>query len=249
MLLVLLKKAWLLLLCAAAGFILLFMLAKFVLPRQYTSSVSMYVNNNTDKTPITNAVNINDINASQKLVNTYIVILQDDEVLLDIAQQLTESYGIEALGRMLPLTQIGGEEVLEPRTLRKIIRMSAVNNTEVLKIEAETKDAALSADICNRMTQIAPEMLQRVVKAGSVEVIGSAKAERKPSFPSVPLFSIAGLFAGFVISAAAVLLQYVMDNTVKNEEEFKKRYNIPVLGEIPDFKSEPKGGYYKSYGA
>ena len=64
-----------------AGFLILLMVSLFMLPRKYTSSVSLYVNNLTSVS-LTGDVNINDINASQKLVDTYIVILQDDDVLL-----------------------------------------------------------------------------------------------------------------------------------------------------------------------
>lgn len=58
----------------------------------YTSKVSMYVNNNKER--VEPLININDINASQKLVATYIEILKSDVVLSKVINQLELSYTI-----------------------------------------------------------------------------------------------------------------------------------------------------------
>ena len=73
--------------------------------------------------------------------------------------------------------------------------MAAVNNTEVLKITATTKNAALSAELCNIMADVAPEVLIRVVGAGSVEKIGDAKIYEAAVSPSVTKNTAIG-FAG-----------------------------------------------------
>lgn len=197
-----------------AGFLILLMVSLFMLPRKYTSSVSLYVNNLTSVS-LTGDVNINDINASQKLVDTYIVILQDDDVLQQVADQLST-----------PMTV--GE-------LSGAISMQSVNQTEVLQISAETVSPELSAEICNTLAEIAPSVLQRVVKAGSVEVIGSAKAPRHASSPNVKLNSLLGALIGLALSVGASIVIYLLDNTVKGEEDLKARLDVPVLGEIPSF--------------
>lgn len=214
------------------GMVLAFVISFFVLTPKYTSSVSMYVNNSTEMVAA-NAVNINDINAAQKLVNTYIVILQDDEVMEQVAALIHEEYS---------------DSDYTAETLRKIVKMTSVNNTEVLNIEATTPDPELSAALCNLITEVAPDVLQRVVKAGSVEVIGTAKPAEKPSSPNIPLNTAVGLLLGIVVSVFLVLFLHMLDNTVKSEEELKKRYDIPVLGEVPDF-TIPLKGEYKSYGS
>lgn len=199
-----------------AGFLILLMVSLFMLPRKYTSSVSLYVNNLTSVS-LTGDVNINDLNASQKLVDTYIVILQDDEVLQQVADQLSTPMTVSELS--------------------DAISMQSVNQTEVLQISAETVDKELSADICNTLAEIAPSVLQRVVKAGSVEVIGSAKPAQSPSSPNVKLNSLLGALIGLALSVGASIVIYLLDNTVKGEEDLKARLDIPVLGEIPSFEN------------
>lgn len=239
LLLVLLRNLKWIFLCMVLGGAGAYCATWLLVTPEYSSSVSLYVNNN-NQGEIAAAMNINDINASQKLVNTYIVILQDDEVMERVAGRLTEEFDRSSLENSLSL---------EPKELRKVIRMSAVNNTEVLRIEAQTPNAALSARICTLMTEIAPEILQRVVKAGSVEVIGEARAAESPSYPNFRVNCALGAFAGLLLSAVLILLNSVMDNSIKDEEDLKNRFDVPVLGEIPDFEtSSNKEGAYEEYG-
>lgn len=182
-------------------------------------------------------MNLNDIDASQKLVRTYIVILQDDESLETASRRLRAEFTASELNQWL-----GGREgasTAKPEALRRVLRMSAVEDTEVLRIEARTGSPLLSARICSVMAEIAPEMLLRVVKAGSVEMIGEAKPDYKPSAPDILLNSIIGTLLGAALSCAGVLLHSVLDRSVKGADELKRLYNIPVLGEIPDFDANP----------
>lgn len=240
----LLRKLHVIFACSALAAVLGLVLAVYIISPRYTSTVSLYVNN-TAESAATSAVNINDINASQKLVNTYIVILQDDEVMEQVAAQLLEEYPPETLARSLPLEARGEYLVLTSEILRRVIQMSSVNNTEVLRITAVTGDAGMSARICNLMTEIAPGVLQRVVKAGSVETIGAAKPAEIPTFPNTRVFGAAGLLAGLVLSASAVLLVFLLDNTVKSEDDIRARFNIPVLGEIPGHEPDFKRSFEK----
>jgi capsular polysaccharide biosynthesis protein len=211
--------------------------------------VSLYVNNAPESAQDAGAVDLGDLNASQRLAGTYIVILQDDEVLEQVIERLTAEYPREWLAAALPFTELPGGAALLPGTLRDCLTLSAVNATEVLRVEATTKDAGLSARICTIMTEVAPPVLQRVVKAGSVEVIGEAKAAYEPSSPHLPLNLAAGFLAGLALSAAGILLAHFLDNTVAGEEELRKRFDIPILGEIPDFGAAGKArGGAKRYG-
>lgn len=200
----------------AVGLICAVLISMFVLPKKYTSSVSLYVNNG--QPILNNALNMNDINASQKLVGTYIVILQDEHVMEQVAEQLNNPVSAGRLAGM--------------------ISMGAVNDTEVLSISANTEDPQLSAEICNVFAEIAPQVLQRVVKAGSVEVLGEAKAATAPSSPSVAKNGMIGALIGLVLMAGWAFYREMADNTVKSEDDVRKHIDVPVLGEIPKIRIE-----------
>lgn len=215
------------------GFILFFGYTSLFIPPKYSSSVSMYVNNSyTSKTA--GQVTINDINASQKLAEAYIIILNDGEVLSQVAKNLVNEYGINTLENFLPVEYVNGEKILSTKGIRDSIKMTSVNKTEILKIEAETKSPQLSASICNNITQVAPSVITRVVKAGSVETIGKAEPSNKISSPNKLKNGLIGSLIAFVILFLILFIRFITDNTIKSEEDLKKMFDIPVLSEIPD---------------
>ena len=63
-----------------------------------------------------------------------------------------------------------------------------------------------------------------------------------PSSPNVLMNSAVGGVVGLVIAVIIVLLRSLLDNTVKSEEELKDRFDVPVLGKIPDFYESKKKG-------
>lgn len=211
-----------------------FIVSYFFISPKYVSSIYLYVNNK--ESEYSQALNINDINASQKLVNTYIVILKNDEVLKKVGNRLLEEYNKDDLNNYLGLSQVNGKYILSTNSLRSVLTMGAVDNTEVLKIQAETKNPELSASICQIIADEAPSVLKRIVKAGSVEVIGTAEVSYQKSSPNNKKNGIIGALLGLFLSVLFVVLRYALDRTVKGEEDLKNILDIPVLGEIPDLK-------------
>ena len=202
------------------GALVAFVLSAYVLPKKYTSSLDMYVNNS-NKVVESGNRNQNDLNAAQMLANTYIVILKNPEVLRQVASNMGN---------------------ITASDLNQALSLRVADETEVLRISAETENPQLSADICNALAAVAPEVLQRVVKAGSVEVIGAATPATAPSSPNVKRNTLLGALLLLVLSTGVTVLAFVMDNTVKGEEDIKQRLGLPVLGEIPSFTARAKEG-------
>ncbi|CAB1244435.1 MAG: Wzz/FepE/Etk N-terminal domain-containing protein [Oscillospiraceae bacterium] len=216
------RKQWKkILLATIVGALAAFLISSFLIPKKYTSSIELYVNNGTN-TSTTNAINPNDLTASQKLVGTYIVILKNRDVLSQVA------------------AKIGN---ISYEQLQSDISMSAVDNTEVLKISAEAENPQLSVNICKAMADTAPDILKRVVKSGSVEVIGSASVPTEPSSPNIKRNTLIGALAFLIISIFISIMMLIKDNTVKGEKDIQEKLKVPVLGEIPDLNADNKGGY------
>ena len=222
-----------------------FAIAKFILPLQYTSNISMYVKNSDNNS--TDQVAINDINASKSLVSTYIIILQNDAVIDQIGDKIIEEYGADELEDYLAISEDDdGKKYVVTSSLRNCITMTAEQNTEVMLITVTTKSPDLSVSICNAMEEIGPKEIKRVTQAGSVETIGAAKMPTGPSGPNVRRYTLIGLILGFVIAAGIVIVSKLLDTTIRTGDDIKTRFDYPILGEIPDIESkETKGGYYK----
>lgn len=230
LLVLLLGKVWYIigasLICA---FLALFV-SKFVMSEKYESHISMYVKSadaqqsGQDKTN----VDLQDINASKSLVQTYIVILTDDPVMNEVSDKLLEMYSPEELSKYFTVTS--GR--VSKSGLRNAYNMTAVNQTEVLQITATTTNAKLSADLCNIMAEVAPSFLIRVVGAGSVEKIGDAEVYNTPVSPNVTKNTALGFFGGLMLSALVILVIDFFDNTVKDSDDLGETYQKPIVGEI-----------------
>lgn len=208
------NKVWVIILCTLIGGVAAFGISAFVLDPTYTSRVSMYVNSNTERE--NTIANLNDINASQKLVSTYIEILKSDNVLSKVITETGFTY--------------------TPEQIRKMLTASAVNGTEIFEVKITTEDANEAAVIANTIAAVAPEEIIRVVKAGSVELIDEAVPATSPSSPNVLLNTIIGLLLGGVLSVLGVLVAEMLDNRIKTEDDLKKGYDFPILGTIPDLE-------------
>ncbi|MBQ1988379.1 MAG: hypothetical protein II234_00550 [Clostridia bacterium] len=50
-----------------------------------------------------------------------------------------------------------------------------------------------------------------------------------------------------MIAYAILFLVYCANTVIKGEDDFKDRFDIPVLGCIPDFSASKNDQYYKKY--
>ena len=189
------------------------LVSSYLIHPRYSSFVDLYITNNTKLE--TEAVEYNDLNAAQKLVNTYMVILQSSTVTDEVLSKVN--------------TDLIGDNLLN------VTSFTSVQNTEVLRIQVETEDPQLTKDICDAYKDTASKALDEIVGAGSVKVISNPKYPSSPSYPSVPKFTAIGAFLGLVLMMAVCVLTMLTNNNINDEKELIERYSIPVLGTVPDF--------------
>lgn len=233
----LVSKLWLILTMMIVGGGTMFCVSKFMMPLKYQSYTSMYVKNS-NETIITDGVNLNDLNASKSLLDTYIAVLQDDAVIEVIGDELLKKHTADELDGIFSVNKEKNKISVE--SIRSCLTMAAVNETEVLKVTAITKDADISAELCNIIADIAPDFLIRVVGAGSVEAIGEAKPDYDPVSPNVMKFTILGILAGMLIAVIIIFVLDFIDNTVKDSDGLSQKYEKAIIGEIPSFSGSRK---------
>ncbi len=205
---------------AAVGAVLLGGIAAFFMPEKYTSSVSMYVSNIADAAQQESAASYSNLTSSEWLVLTYTEVLQYSASLEKVLPQLSRNITVRQLSQM--------------------VTVSGIEDTAMMRIQVTADDPIFSAEVCNALADIAPEILENV-ESGSVRVIGEARNGVKTS-PNVQRMTLIGLLAGALAVGLFVVLRYMLDNTIKTEADLKARLQVPVLGIIPGFEQVQKGG-------
>lgn len=214
------KKIGTIILCIVLVAAVTFGISNFLITPLYSASTSLYVYNETSRESITST----DLNTSQELVQTYIVILTSNAVLTKVSGVLNNQYSIE--------------------DLRDMITASAINNTEAFQITVENSDPMMAQKIANTIATVAPSEIVRVVKAGSVEVIDYATLPIEQSSPNVIRNTAIGGILGCVVCIAVLVLKETFDTVIRSEEDLVESFNIPILGAIPPLNNgEIDGGH------
>ncbi len=210
------KIVWIVLcsvICGIAGFIVNW----FVYKPIYQATAMIIVNTREEQ----NVVVTNDqINSAKQLVNTYEVILKSDTVVDQVISSLV-GRGLISPGSI----GTGG--------MKRKISVSAVNNTQVMRISATDTNPDLALAIVDEILTIAPSIIIRTVKAGSVEVVSMPKAGKEPISPKKMRNLALCLFGGAAAAAAFFILKEFLDNTIKTDDDIRKKLDMPVLGVIP----------------
>lgn len=241
----LLSKIWFIIVCTVVIGAASFLTSEFIMPPKYESYTTMYVKNNNsvsaEQAEQNNNVDLNDLNASKSLVSTYIAVLKSNRVMNEVGDRLLDSFEESNLKEVFTIK--GGK--IDTDEIMACYSMSAVDETEVMKITANTVSPEISAEMCRIIGDIAPEFLIRVVGAGSVEIVDEAYPDDSPISPNVPLITLIGLIIGFSLSVFIVLLVDFFDDTIKESEMLSKKFNKAILGEVDSMSNEKSRGKKK----
>ena len=203
--------------CTLVAGILAFGISEFVIEKTYVSSVKLYV-----FTPASSAnngnENINELNYAQKVVNTYIEMLETNSFFENVEKKA----GVDT-----PLEQF-----------KKTVAFSTLNDTEVFEANASAKSPEEAKKIADAVSSLAPTTIAQFKEGASLKIVDPATYPDKPSSPHVLMNTVIGLLLGLVLSVCWFLLRDSLDLRIKGEEDITEDYNLPVLASIPAFNKE-----------
>ena len=225
LMLALMRKLWLIVLCAVVIGAVAFGYTKYFVTPKYTASVTIYVNNNRlNIEGNTAALTASDISVAQRLVSTYVITLKSDRVLNKVAQEL--------------------DMKLSADRIRSMISASAVENTEVFEVRITHTDPATAAQIANAIAKVAPEEISEIVVGSSTKIIDYATVPSSPSSPNVTRNTALGAIIGVALAVVIAVLQELLDLRVREEQDVTRLSDAPILGRIPNFALDDKGDAY-----
>lgn len=227
---VLIKRYLILILVAGViGGIVTYCVCSFFVAPVYEASAKMIVNSRQEQT---GSVTNDQITSAQKLVDTYAIIIRSQPVLEPVIQNLNLPMDVEKLAKKVTVT--------------------SVNDTQVMQISVQSRDAEQALQIVEQIVAICPSIIIDAVEAGSVKTIEPAHLKKEPVAPSTNLFTVVAAFLCMVAVVMIVMLRFLLDNTYKSETDLRNDLELPVLGVIPDYeyclKQNAEGKEGKYYG-
>lgn len=225
------KKLWLIVISMILCGSIAFSAAMFSVEATYTSTAMMYVNNSSVSVGGTSITfSSSQLSAAKSLLDVYVIILQSrttlEMVQVKAADDLSREYSVAEL--------------------RGIVQASSVDNTEIFSISATCANASDAEVIVDTIVDILPDRIADIVDGSSVRLVDAAVLPTVSATPSNNRYALIGAVIGAIIGGAIIIIQDLMNTTVRDEEYLKQRYNIPILAIVPDAYNSSKKAYYKS---
>ena len=220
------KRWWILVVSTILIGSIFFTVTEYFIPEQYTSIGKLLVSNSVatvDQEGGLPAETINTLNASARLLNTYMELFKTNNFLNKVAADSGTKYSA---------TQLKG-----------MVKYSSLNETEVLQIEVTCTDKIDARILCERILDNAQPEVERVGSGGSVSVVDEATTPVTPTSPNKTLNTIIGVLIGMVLGVLIIFIIELFDTRIKTEDDLVTKFDLPILGVIPDLESAmTKGG-------
>jgi capsular polysaccharide biosynthesis protein len=164
------------------------------------------------------------MNYAIKMLDTYVELFKTYEFNQTVANDLNQTYGT---------SYTAGQ-------VRGAVSFSIIENTSMFKVSVTTTDADLSYMIAKQLETSIPKKMSQTnngLVLASVEDV-ALKASGSESLGYTKKCAIGFLF-GAIVSIAYVILRDLIDVRIKYSDDLSERYDIPVLGSIPEFELKP----------
>lgn len=161
----------------------------------------------------TMAITTTDLTINSKLVSTYSELIKSKS----ICRQVIDNLGLD----------------MTENQLKACISVTAIDDTELIKIRVSNEDAKLARDVAAEIVEVFSEQVKEIYKIDNVNVIDIAELETEPYNINHTKDILIFAFAGIVVSAAYALVLNMFDTTIKDKERIEKATGLVVLTEIP----------------
>lgn len=208
--LILLGKAWLILLVGIFTAALAFGLSQFVLDPVYESTTQIYILNKQDNDTVT----YSDVQLGSQLTKDYAELIQSRFVLESVMEELQ-------------LFELDYEDMLDKVTV------STPADTRILAITVEDTDPMLAMEMANSIREAAAVHIKNVMDIEAVNVVDTANLPTEKSGPSVIKWTAVGGLIGVLLVMSIVMIWYLTDDTIKTSDDVEKYLGLSTLALIP----------------
>ena len=200
--------------CTAA-----FMVTKYLMKEKFTATSKLIIVQKADAVSNSQNYTYSDLQMSQKLANTYSQIMMSDAIADPVVNNM-KSYGFD----------------MNAAKYKDYVVVSSANNTEVMNVTVTTNDPELSARLANEVAAVFESKIYDIMQIENVTTLSQAKVPTKKSGPSTLRNVAVGGIIGVLLCGIYAAISLLTDTKVKTEEEVKKIFDYPIIGNIPDFE-------------
>lgn len=204
----LLRRWWAIALCLVIGAVAAFGGTKLLITPQYTATSMIYILS--ESTSITSMA---DIQIGDSLAQDFMIIGKSRPVVEKVIKQLDLNASYEAVASTI---------VFENPA-----------DSHILKISVTNPEPKLAADIANAMAEVTRAQIADVMGTDEPNTLEEAIVPVSPSSPNTMKNTMMGALLGAVLAAGLIIALYLMDDTIKDEDDVKKYLHMNTLAALP----------------
>lgn len=171
------------------------------------------INEEIDGKPVNNT----DIAASVNLMTTVKDLLTTPGIYQQIAEKMGNKY---TAGQLMNAASIG----------------SSSEESLIVKVSFELYSKKDAMQATEAFLDLAPEYIASYIPGTSTQKSAPASNAHKTA-PKTFATTVAAALFGVIACFAIVFIIFAFNATIKSDEDFSMHYDIPVLGNIPDFSA------------
>lgn len=185
-------------------------LSKFIVHPVFESTTKIYILNKEENQTVT----YSDVQISTQLTSDYAELIKSRYVLEEAIQRLN-------------LVDVTFED------LAKVVKVDTPSDTRIVAITAKDEDPLRAMEIANCIREVSSEHITNVMDIDAINVAETANVPTSKASPSVFRWTIISGFVGTVIVAFFVVLRFLMDDTIKSNDDVERYLGLSTIGLIP----------------
>lgn len=206
---VILHNLWIIIVSGVIVAAVTLLVSYFIITPKYESVTKIYVISKTNADTMT----YSDLQAGSTLTKDYKELVKSRPVLEEV---LAET-GID----------------VELKNLEAQITVEVPTDTRIVSITVEDKDPYEARIIADSVRIAASKHIREVMDTEAVNVVEEASLPIEKSSPSILKNTAIGYAVGLFLAIAIVIINYIMDDTIKTPDDVEKFLGVSVLGSIP----------------
>lgn len=208
------KRIVYILLIALVGTTISGCITNFFITPKYTASVQLHVySNSNNRIGSSSSISSGDYDASQKLVNTYLVVVKSNTFREKVADKL------------------GGN--ITANQIKRMVTCAQIEDTLAFQVNVTSTSPQQAMDIANAIAEACPEEIVRILKVGGVEVIDYATLPTSPSSPDLNRNLLIGFVVAFFAAFIFFYIKELFDTSIHDQRDLESEFDIPILGTVP----------------
>ena len=126
--------------------------------------------------------------------------------------------------------------------LKEKLTVSNPADTRVLNISCRSNDMQEACDLANEFATVSKRQIAEIMDTDEPTLFEKAVVNEDPVKPEKKKNIAIGFILGFILACAVVIIRYMMNDSIKSEEDIERYLGLNTLAAIPKEKTQKVQG-------